>query len=144
MAAQKYFTLHPSPSTLPEEAYIMMGDHVAYALQACARRGFMRPVVACQFAKMLKIACGYENTHAAASELDLSVLLSWAEKAGISPEFIAIISQANTAREIAVASEFDHSLMEIVADKAGKSSSLHAPGIKIHPLLCRYDGTVAL
>jgi cobalt-precorrin-5B (C1)-methyltransferase len=127
---------------LPEEACIMMGDHVAYALQACAKRGFLEPVVACQFAKMLKIACGYENTHAAASELDLAVLREWAETALLPYEIIELISNANTAREIAVATGFDKRLMNLVANNAVKSASKHAAGILIHPLLCGYDGSV--
>lgn len=135
MAAQQ----HLPP--LPEEAYIMMGDHVEYALQACAKRGFMEPVIACQFAKLLKIACGHENTHAAASELDLAVLLTWAEEANFPPEKLAIIEHANTAREIAVTTCFDSSLMELVADRARKAAAIHAPGITIFPLLCRYDGS---
>ena len=131
-----------SPFTLPEEAYIMMGDHVAYTLQACQKRGFNQPVIACQFAKLLKIACGYENTHAAASELDLAVLLKWAEAADVSPEFLAIIAHANTAREIAVATGFDRALIELVSDRAKKSAAVHAPGIQAQTLLCGYDGNV--
>ncbi|HIJ86836.1 MAG TPA: cobalt-precorrin-5B (C(1))-methyltransferase [Desulfuromonadales bacterium] len=127
---------------LPEEAYIMMGDHVAYTLQACQKHGFSQPVIACQFAKLLKIACGHANTHAAASELDLAVLLGWAEAAQVSPEFLAIISHANTAREIAVATGFDCALMELVSDRAKKSAAVHAPGIQAETLLCGYDGTV--
>lgn len=138
MAAQQ----HLSP--LPEEACIMMGDHVAYALQASRKRGFSQPIIACQFAKLLKIACGYENTHAAASELDLAVLLEWAEAAHISPEFLAIISHANTAREIAVATGFDQKLMQVVVSRAIEAAAIHAPGIQVQPLLCGYDGTVVL
>lgn len=138
IAAQKHLP------HLPEEAYIMMGDHVAYALQACAKRGFMAPIIACQFAKLLKIACGYQNTHAAASELDLAVLRRWAEEARIPPQHIAIISQANTAREIAVATGFDRRLMELVAARARLAAAGHAPGIQARPLLCGYDGSVAL
>lgn len=136
LAARQHF-----PS-LPEEACIMMGDHVAYALQACALRGFMQPVIACQFAKMLKIACGYPNTHAAASELDLATLRGWADQAGFSPQIISIITHANTAREIAITSAFDPGLMELVADRASQAAALHAPGISALPLLCGYDGTV--
>lgn len=127
---------------LPEEACIMMGDHVAYALQACSRRGFMRPVVACQFAKLLKIACGHENTHAAASELDLGTLHGWAEEAGFPLDYLDIISNANTAREIAVATGFDRAFMKLVADRATLAAAVHAPGIRIQPLLCGYDGLV--
>jgi cobalt-precorrin-5B (C1)-methyltransferase len=129
---------------LPEEACIMMGDHVAYALRACAKRGFMQPIIACQFAKLLKIACGYENTHAAASELDLAVLRGWAEAAQVPPENIAIILHANTAREIAVATGFDKTLMELVAGRARQAAAVHAPGILVRSLLCGYDGTVML
>ncbi|MBW4055322.1 MAG: cobalt-precorrin-5B (C(1))-methyltransferase [Proteobacteria bacterium] len=136
MAAQQHF------SQLTEEACIMMGDHVAYALQACAKRDFMEPIIACQFAKLLKIACGYENTHAAASELDLAVLRGWAEAAHISPEIVAIIAQANTAREIAVTTDFDRALMTLVAGRATLAAAVHAPGILMYPLLCRYDGGI--
>ncbi len=127
---------------LHEEAYIMMGDHVAYALRACAARGFIEPIIACQFAKLLKIACGYENTHAAASELDLSVLRGWAEAAQVTPEYLAIISSANTAREIAVATGFDTVLMELIVARAKQAAAVHAPGIQARPLLCGYNGTV--
>lgn len=138
MAAQRHLP------HLPEEACIMMGDHVEYALRACAKRGFIQPIIACQFAKMLKIACGYANTHAAASELDLAVLRAWAEAAHVSPPYLAIISAANTAREIAVATAFDKGLMGIVAVRAREAAALHAPGIRIRPLLCGYDGAVVL
>ncbi len=127
---------------LPEEAYVMMGDHMAYTLNASLQRGFRHPVLACQFAKMLKIACGHPNTHAAASELDLSTLRIWAEEAYVDPEIIALITQANTAREIAVASSFDASLMKTVANHAIQAAALHAPGIEVQPLLCGYDGSV--
>jgi len=137
LAAQQHL------GSLPEEAYIMMGDHVAYALQACARRGFMHPVIACQFAKLLKIACGHPNTHAAASELDLATLRGWAEAAGLAPEIITIITRANTAREIALASGFDAGLIEFVAGRARQAATKHAPGVAADPLLCRYDGSVA-
>lgn len=136
MAAQGHL------SRLPEEAFIMMGDHVAYALRACAARGFNQPIIACQFAKLLKIACGYENTHAAASELDLAVLLGWAEAANTPLEYLKIISGANTAREIAVACGFDSALMNLVCDRAREAAAVHAPGIQASPLLCGYDGTV--
>lgn len=136
MAAQRHLP------DLPEEACIMMGDHVAYALQACAARGYNQPIIACQFAKLLKIACGYVNTHAAASELDLAVLHRWATAEHLPAEILAIISHANTAREIAVATAFDSALVEILSRRARLAATVHAPGIELHTLLCGYDGTV--
>jgi len=144
MASEKFFTLHPSPFTLTKEAFIMMGDHVAYALRACTQRGFMVPVIACQFAKLLKIACGHENTHAADSELDLKTLSGWAENAGLPSRIMEIIEGANTAREIVIASGFDPELVDMVALKAGQAAVSHSPGISAQFLLCGYDGNVVL
>ena len=138
MAAQQHLLC------FQEEAYIMMGDHVAYAVRACAARGLIEPIIACQFAKLLKIACGYENTHAAASELDLSLLRGWAEAAQVAPEHLAIISSANTAREIAVATNFDAVLMDLVVARARQATAVHAPGIQVHPMLCGYNGNVVV
>lgn len=136
----------PDPTShvpaLSEEAFIMMGDHVAYALQACQKRGFHHPIVACQFAKLLKIACGHPNTHAAASELDLATLRTWAEQAHLAPELVQMISGANTAREIAVTSRFDPTLTGLVSRMAEQAAATHAPGIMAGFLLCGYDGVV--
>jgi cobalt-precorrin-5B (C1)-methyltransferase len=134
----------PCPLTLPEEAYIMMGDHIAYALRACQQRGYHRPVIACQFAKLLKIACGHENTHAAASELDLKQLLEWAQKGGLPESIRAAISTANTAREIAIASSFDPHLFELVLEHARHAARLHVPDTDPVFLLADYSGNCIL
>lgn len=60
------------------------------------------------------------------------------------PENLAIISRANTAREIAVATGFDKALMKLVTDRARQAAAVHAPGIQVRPLLCGYDGGVVL
>jgi cobalt-precorrin-5B (C1)-methyltransferase len=133
LAAQRHLP------TLPEESFIMMGDHLAHALRACALRGFARPVITCQFAKLLKIACGHPNTHAAASELDLATLGEWAVEASLSSEIINVIANANTAREIAVTTEFNKTLIELVAGRARQAAVLHAPGIAARFLVSGYD-----
>jgi cobalt-precorrin-5B (C1)-methyltransferase len=124
----------------PEEAFIMMGDHIAYALQACQLRGFDQPIISCQFAKLLKIACGHENTHAAASELDIEQLLRWGQEGGLSDLTLATISGANTAREIAIASSFDPALLELVFRHARGAVSKHAPRISPQFLVADYSG----
>ena len=118
----------------------MMGDHIAYALQACQLRGFDQPIISCQFAKLLKIACGHENTHAAASELDIEQLLRWGEEGGLSDLTLATISNANTAREIAIASSFDPALLELVFRHARAAVSKHAPRISPQFLVADYSG----
>jgi len=118
----------------------MMGDHIAYALRACQKRGYHHPIIACQFAKLLKIACGHENTHAAASDLDLRQLLEWGQKGDLSEPILAAISTANTAREIAIACSFDPLLFELVFQHARFAAKLHAPDIDPDFLLADYSG----
>jgi len=137
--APRVQTGQPAP-LLPEEAYIMMGDHVAYALKACLQRGYREPVIACQFAKLLKIACGHENTHAAASELDLGRLHEWARDAGLGAAILDTISEANTAREIAVACAFDQNLMNLLFVHACQAAEIHAPGCNPQFVVADYSG----
>ncbi|KAB0670501.1 cobalamin biosynthesis protein CbiD [Oryzomonas sagensis] len=144
LAAQHHLNRAADPATaLPEETFVMMGDHVAYALQSCARRGFLQPFVACQFAKLLKIACGYENTHAAASELDLSALLGWAREGGLPEAITATIAPANTAREIVIAANFDPSLLELVCSHASAAARRHVPELSPRFLVADYGGAIA-
>lgn len=140
LAAMNYF----EGTHLPEEAFIMMGDHIAYALQSCHSHGFMQPVLACQFGKLLKIACGHPNTHAAASTMDLSRLRKWTETAGLSGNLISLVSSANTAREIAIASGYDPLLLNLVCGKARAAIQVHAPSLVPSLLVCGYDNTVVL
>lgn len=140
LAAMNYF----EAPHLPEEAFIMMGDHIAYALQSCHSHGFMQPVLACQFGKLLKIACGHPNTHAAASTMDLSRLRKWTETAGLSGNLISLVSGANTAREIAIASGYDPLLLNLVCGKARAAIQVHAPSLVPSLLVCGYDNTVVL
>lgn len=132
----------PHHAGFPEEAFIMMGDHVAYALRASQQRGFDRPVITCQFAKLLKIACGHENTHAAASELDLSTLRNWATKEGLPGQLLDLIAGANTAREIIITSVFDPVLLDLVCRHAHQAARCHAPGIAPSFLVADYGGSI--
>ena len=159
LAAQRHFrhcasnSMHPDlfsqsqPGSkeqihLADEAYIMMGDHVAYALRACKDRGFMSPFIACQFAKLLKMACGHENTHAAASEMDLGRLAEWASQERLPASVLNCISTANTAREIALACAFNPDLLELVQKQALQSLRRHAADITPQFLLADYAGTI--
>ncbi len=148
VAAQKFLTDRsislpfPSFRKFGDEAFIMMGDHLAHAVKSAAERGFSNPLIACQFAKLLKIACGYQNTHAAASRIDLSRLLEWGEEANIDPAIAEIISNANTAREIAVACNFSVDLIDLVSRHAVSAIKSHADGTEPLFLVADYGGEI--
>jgi cobalt-precorrin-5B (C1)-methyltransferase len=129
-------------AALPEEAFVMMGDHVGHALRACARRGFRQVVLAGQFAKLLKIACGHEQTHVASSVLDLRILREWFDLGARSPAIGAAVASAHTARELLEASGDDPQLLALVCGRARAFAEALAPGAGVKVLLAGYAGRV--
>ncbi|MBI5017736.1 MAG: cobalt-precorrin-5B (C(1))-methyltransferase [Deltaproteobacteria bacterium] len=84
---------------LSPEAFVLMGDHVGYALEAAARRG-LGVVLAGQFAKFCKVAAGHFATHVKDSTLDPTVLSRLLGEAGFPPAEAEAALGANTAREV--------------------------------------------
>ncbi|MCP4713513.1 MAG: cobalt-precorrin-5B (C(1))-methyltransferase, partial [Deltaproteobacteria bacterium] len=83
---------------LPEEAFVLMADHFAHALQSAQERGFTRISICCFPAKLLKMAGGLENTHCTRASIDLELLSELAVRSGISNKTARALAQANTVR----------------------------------------------
>jgi len=128
---------------LAEEAFIEMGDHVGYALEACHRRGFPRIVLAAQFAKLVKIACGHPQTHVHSSAMDLQQLASWGRRLGLDDAASKQIECANTAREVFVSHPDAALLIAEVARQALQQMERRAPGAQLEILLVDYAGAPA-
>ncbi|ORJ60278.1 cobalt-precorrin-5B (C(1))-methyltransferase CbiD [Geothermobacter hydrogeniphilus] len=128
---------------LAEEAFVMMGDHVGHLAGACRRKGVPNLVVAAQFAKLVKVACGHPQTHVHSSRLDLRKLADWARSTGLTTEASETIVAANTAREVFLTLGAAHPLVAEVARRAVKQLRNWAPGVTIEILLVGYDGAVA-
>lgn len=128
---------------LAEEAFIMMGDHVGYALEACHRRGFPRILLAAQFAKLVKIACGHPQTHVHSSSMDLQQLARWGRRLGLDDAASKQIECANTAREVFVSHPDAAILIAEVARQALEQMGLRAPGAQLEILLVDYAGAPA-
>ncbi len=86
-------------SELPEEAFILMGDHVGYALDAAAARG-LEILLAGQFAKFCKVSSGHFETHVKDSTLRMGVVAELLRHAEFPPDQVAAALGANTAREV--------------------------------------------
>lgn len=161
LAAQRFFVMNeqgspdgkdsvpcalcPAPtesSPFPEEAFIMMGDHVGHALRACSSKGVKHVILVAQFAKLLKIACGHEQTHVSSSALDLYTLSAWLEASPRTSHLAPAAASANSAREVLEASGNDHGLVELVCGKASDFASglFHGPKVKV--FLAGYGGEV--
>lgn len=135
-------TLGAAGRMLGEEAFIMMGDHVGYALRACASRKIPRIILAGQFAKLVKIACRHEQTHVSASRLDLQEVASWLREGGFSPGSIALAARANTARHLLAECQEVAPLVELISKRAQQFAESLAPGIEIQVFLAGYEGEV--
>ena len=85
---------------LPEEAGVMMGDYLDYALKATRKHGFHRVHLACMWAKMLKCALGIAQTHVRNGVLEMKQAAALLEELGLEPQRAAKMAGANTAREI--------------------------------------------
>jgi len=129
-------------SRLSEEAFVMMGDHVGYALRACERKGIRNVVLAAQFAKLLKIACGHEQTHVSSSQLDLCSLRDWLGASLRTSRFVPCVEKANTAREILEASGRSKELIALVGTRAVNFAAQVAPRLRVKVLLAGYTGEV--
>jgi cobalt-precorrin-5B (C1)-methyltransferase len=127
---------------LAEEAFVMMGDHVGYALRACARKGVGQVVLAGQFAKLLKIACGHEQTHVTSSELDLQMLEQWLDQAGLRSLVPGPWSLINTARQLLEMSDDQPALVALVCSRALAFARQVTPSLPVTVLLAGYGGEV--
>jgi len=137
VAAQDYLR-----DMFPEEAFIMMGDHVGYALEACHRKGVPRVLLAAQFAKLVKIACGHPQTHVGSSRLDLGRLAEWARIDGLDGVLTEEIECANTARQVYESLGKSHPLVGIVTGRALARLRQWAPGSAVAVLLIGYEGSI--
>jgi len=89
-------------ATLPDIpciGFVQIGDFFKFSLETASKKGFRRIILAVLFGKAVKMAQGFAHTHAARSDLSLTVLAEWALAVTQDKAFSARLSLANTARE---------------------------------------------
>jgi cobalt-precorrin-5B (C1)-methyltransferase len=142
LTAQKYLATGEHITPPREEAFVMMGDHAGYALRSAAKKGIQEVILAGQFAKLVKIACGHEQTHVASSELDLQTLATWPEFGDLGASMSDSLAGANTARQLLEDSGCDPALIRMVCSRARQRAAAMATGVDIKVLLAGYGGEV--
>jgi cobalt-precorrin-5B (C1)-methyltransferase len=142
LVAQKTLQGSAEAGAPPEEAFIMMGDHVGHALRACADKGVKSVILAGQFAKLLKIACGHEQTHISSSDLDLRTLGDWLVLDPQTAPLVSLALRANTARQVLIESDADSRLLRLICDRAKAFAEGLAAGLEVKVLLAGYGGEV--
>ncbi len=134
---------HMQGFSLPEEAYVMMGDNLEFSVLEAAARGFDRIHVAAQWAKLLKIAMATPQTHVRFGVLHVQKVAAFLRSIGIP---LPAESRFNTAREIFEllrATRADASVnFEKVCAAAGKYLGSISRGGPVTVHLAGYEGSL--
>ncbi|PWW32084.1 cobalt-precorrin 5B C1-methyltransferase [Cytobacillus oceanisediminis] len=92
------FAMKQYPS-LPEDAFIEMGDFVGFTLKQCKRAGIKRVSMVGMMGKFSKIAQGVMMVHSKSAPVDFGFLADLAESAGANLEIIEQVRGSNTASQ---------------------------------------------
>ena len=87
---------------LPEEAFILVGDHMGFALKEVrSQKSRVKKItIVGQFGKFSKLAAGHFETHCSDSSIELQFLANLAKDADANKDIIESIRNANTARQV--------------------------------------------
>lgn len=128
-----------------EDAFVQMGDFVAYAMKEAARKGFRKVHVVGMFGKMSKIALGFGQTHARASRLRMDLPAQWAREAGMPAETARKVLEANTARHVfeLAPKKFIGSYARRLCEEAARHCREMGEGkVEVECVLVDYEGAV--
>lgn len=130
---------------LPEEAFVQMGDFVGTAVKHCARRKLDRAIIVGMIGKLSKMADGKMQTHAAGSEVNMTLLAALAGEIGAPAEVRERILAANTARHVLeICNEAGVTgLMAMICWKVVEQTERHAGGsLKVEAFLIDFNGAL--
>ncbi|MBF0273999.1 MAG: cobalt-precorrin-5B (C(1))-methyltransferase [Nitrospinae bacterium] len=129
---------------LPEVAFIQMADFVGFSLNEAIKKNVERITIAAMPGKMAKIASGFLQTHARKSVLNMELMASFAEEAGINnPILLKEIREANTSRHVFETMEKKELILfsKIICKKASEVCSKEIEQrAKIETLLLDFEG----
>lgn len=129
--------------SLPEEAFVQMGDFVGFALREAGRKGLRKATIVGMIGKLSKIADGKKMTHTAGSEVNRAMLAEMLQELGAPATLVDKVASANTGRhalEMAVAQGFPH-LADRVCARAAHYCRSYAPRpIEINVILTDFAG----
>ncbi len=134
---------HMKEYGLPDESYVLMGDHLEYSLQEAKKHKFKKIHLCAQWAKMVKIAMATPQTHVRFGAIDTKRAVGFLNSIGIR---VTGEKEFNTAREI-----FDYILskrsvkaksLQKVCNEARKYARKIAGRIPVKTYLVSYDGKI--
>jgi cobalt-precorrin-5B (C1)-methyltransferase len=140
--SEKFARRHIS---LPDEAYIQMGEFTGYALRDCASKGVRCVTLVGMIGKLSKIGDGRMQTHVAGAEVDVQTLAGVAEKAGAPADVVAQARLANTARhfqELMLAHGLGR-VFDLICERARATAQAYVHhALEVDVLMCDFDGSI--
>jgi cobalt-precorrin-5B (C1)-methyltransferase len=130
---------------LPEIAFAELSVFTGAGLQAGLRYGVRSVVFASMIGKLAKTAQGYFTTHVAGNEVDLDFLAEVAASCGATPEVVAEIRGANTARhfyEICLANNLHAPFQRLVELALDECVKFIGGAMDMEVILVDFDGSV--
>ena len=86
--------------SLPEYAFVQMGDFSGYTIKQCSNRNLKKIIIAGFIGKLTKMAMGIKQTHVRGSHISMDYLANLASLCVSSENIINDIKKANTARHV--------------------------------------------
>jgi len=142
---------------LPEETFILVGDHMGYALKEAKGKGQSgypsvrmgggkKITIVGQFGKFSKLAAGHFETHCADSSIEFEFLAELAEREGASNTVVKKIRGANTARQVFFILKENglEKVLKTACEKVKENSVKIAGTRNIDCVLVGYDGEVVI
>ncbi len=86
--------------SLPEYAFVQMGDFSGYTIKQCSNRNLKKIIIAGFIGKLTKMAMGIKQTHVRGSHISMDYLANLASICVNSESIINDIKKANTARHV--------------------------------------------
>ncbi len=128
------------------ETFIQTGDFFKNALEKAATHTSIKTVIyTVFFGKALKMALGYEHTHAAKSELTLTRLAKWANRITGNKDLERKISHANTARHAFsfIHPEHPELLAHVVKKAIAAATGFSKEKLAIRMIILDFEGGIA-
>jgi cobalt-precorrin-5B (C1)-methyltransferase len=106
--------------TLPDIAFVQIGDFFGMALRHAAEAGAGRVTLASMVGKLAKFAAGNDSVHSRESTQDFHFLGDLAQRAGAGEALVQQVREANTAQEVSerIAAAALHTFHDLVCQAA--------------------------
>jgi cobalt-precorrin-5B (C1)-methyltransferase len=131
--------------SLPDEAYIQMGEFTGHALRDCAAKAVPQVTLVGMIGKLSKIGDGRMQTHVAGAEVNLQKLAEVARSCGATEDVVEQVHQANTARhfqELMLAHDLPI-VFDVICERARKAAQTYIHGkVTVDVIMCDFDGTL--